>query len=63
MTANELADKLQSVHIKNSFYYEAGTMLRLLQLENEQQRKNYMDLFGKYQDSLLELKFGRDREE
>jgi hypothetical protein len=61
MTVDELADKLQSVHIPSSFYYEAGTMLRLLQLENEQQRKNYIDLFGKYQDALLELKFGIEK--
>lgn len=62
MTPLEIADKLQEVHIKESFYYEAGTLLRFYLLENELQRKNYMDLFAKYQDALLELKFGKAQE-
>ena len=71
MNANELADELDGFlkeqeqlpwGTKQVYLDQAATMLRQQQAEIEAMRKDYMVLAGKYQDALLELKFGKAQE-
>ena len=64
MNANELAN-LQAFKTEELTMWErntTATMLRKLQADKETMRKDYMILAGKYQDALLELKFGKAQE-
>jgi hypothetical protein len=67
MNANELADEFtnrQNWKLINYIHWseQSETMLRQQQAEIEALKKDYMILAGKYQEVLLELKFGKVQE-